>query len=162
MSAFSERKLVLLAVDLAGYTRWANTLDALSLAEFVDDYYRRCAAEIGARGGRIVKFMGDACLAVFEADAAAQALETAETLASRPPGGPLQVSANVHLATVAAGEFGPDDARRFDIIGAGVNHLFLMGGAPGIRISEPVYRQLPSDARSRWRKHKPPATYTLT
>jgi hypothetical protein len=60
-----------------------------------------------------------------------------------------------------AGEFGPPGARQYDIIGAGVIHLFRMGSGAGIRVSEPVYRQLPSDDRRPWRKHQPPATYTL-
>jgi class 3 adenylate cyclase len=161
MSRFVERKLVLLVVDLAGYARWASTLSALPLAEFVDGWYRRCAAETSARGGRIVKFMGDACLAIFEPDAARAAVGAARALADPPAGEQLRASANVHIATVAAGDFGPDEDARFDVIGAGVNHLFLMGGAPGIRVSEPVYRQLPNEERAQWRKHRPPATYTL-
>jgi hypothetical protein len=36
-----------------------------------------------------------------------------------------------------------------------------MGGGPGTRISEPVFRQLPSEAREAWNKHRPPATYTF-
>jgi hypothetical protein len=48
------------------------------------------------------------------------------------------------------------------VIGSGVNHLFNMGGGSGLRISEPVYRQLANDARGVWRRNKPPATYSLT
>ena len=48
-----------------------------------------------------------------------------------------------------------------DVIGSGVNHLFLMGGGAGLRISEPIYRQLPNEHRAPWRKQRPPATYTF-
>jgi adenylate cyclase len=162
MSKFVECKLVMLEVDLAGYARWAGTQDAVNLAAFLDRYYRRCADEIRSRGGRVVKFIGDGCLATFPPDEGPAAIAAAEALVAQTADHDrLQGSANVHVATVAAGDFGPDDDKRFDIVGAGVNHLFLMGGAPGIRISEPIYRQLPNDARSRWHKHKPPATYTL-
>lgn len=44
---------------------------------------------------------------------------------------------------------------------AGVNQTFLLGRGPGIRISEPLYRALPSAVRSPWVKHKPPAVYHL-
>jgi hypothetical protein len=46
-------------------------------------------------------------------------------------------------------------------MGAGVIHVFRMGAGPGVRISEPVYRKLPSGERTPWRKNQPPATYTL-
>ncbi|MBI3183051.1 MAG: hypothetical protein HYZ28_13015 [Myxococcales bacterium] len=74
----------------------------------------------------------------------------------------VELGANLHLAVVAEGEFGPDDDRRYDVLGSGVNHLFLMGGGAGIRISEPVYRQLPNERRKGWRKNRPPATYTFS
>jgi hypothetical protein len=52
----------------------------------------------------------------------------------------VELAANLHLAVVADGELGPDDDRRRDVVGNRVNHLFSMGGGPGVRISEPVYR----------------------
>ena len=164
----TETKLVLLAVDLAGYARCTAGLEAIAVATFLDEWYRQCAAEIRARGGRVVKYIGDGCLAVFpdergpDAIAAARALSDALAPLRARHGWRVELGANVHAATVAAGDYGPDDDRRYDVIGAGVNHLFLMGGGAGVRISEPIYRQLASDARGAWRKHKPPATYTLT
>ena len=47
------------------------------------------------------------------------------------------------------------------ILGSGVNHLFRMESSAGVRISEPVYRQLPNDKRGPWAKEKPPATYSF-
>jgi hypothetical protein len=74
---------------------------------------------------------------------------------------PLALGANVHLASVIEGELGTGSSRRRDVVGRGVNHAFVLGRGPGIRISEPVYRSLPSGARSAWIKHKPPAVYEL-
>ena len=51
--------------------------------------------------------------------------------------------------------------KRRDIIGRGVNQTFLLGRGTGIRISEPVYRALPSSMRSPWIRHKPPAIYCV-
>ena len=164
---FQEAKRVLFSADLAGYSRCTASADALHVAAFLDDWYRDCAREVRARGGRVVKFIGDGCLAVFPEERAADAVDCARTLtqALEPlrarHGFPVQLSVRVHLAIVAEGEFGPDDDRRYDVIGSGVNHLFLMGGGAGVRISEPVYRQLPNEQRTAWAKHKPPATYVL-
>jgi adenylate cyclase len=162
-----ETKLVLLAVDLAGYTRAIANLDAIEVARFLDEWYRSCAHEIRTRGGRVVKFIGDGCLAVFPEDRGPDAIAAAVALGDAlggiraRHGWKIECGANVHEATVAAGDYGPDDDRRYDVIGSGVNHLFLMGGGSGLRISEPIYRQLANDDRGAWRRHKPPATYSL-
>lgn len=165
---FPEKKLVLLSADLAGYARWSGRLPAAEVAEFLNAWYRLCAGVIRPAGGRIVKFMGDGCFAVFPETGSVAAVEAATRLRAdlgslpAPAGAAaMDLSAKVHLAVVAEGAFGPADDARYDVIGSGVNHLFLMGGAPGIRISEPVFRQLPNEARGRWRRHEPPATYEL-
>ena len=160
-----EAKLVLLAADLAGYARASSHEDALSIASFLDRWYRAAATAIRARGGRVVKFMGDGVLAVFSETSAVAAVETATDLRAQLPAlrgsWRVDLGVNVHLAIVAEGELGPDDDRRYDVLGSGVNHLFLMGGGAGIRISEPVFRQLPAERRDAWAKHRPPATYSL-
>lgn len=163
MSAFVEVKRVLLAVDLAGFTRAMTELDALGVAAFLDAYYAVAASAIAGSGGRVVKLMGDGVFAVFDEEAAVPAVDCAlavEIEYGRTPGAArhgTSVGANIHLATVAEGEFGPD--ARLNVVGAGVNHLFRMGGGSGVRISEPVYRKLPNDRRAAWNKHQPPATY---
>jgi adenylate cyclase len=165
---FQETKLVLLSADLAGYARATASLDALAVAAFLDDWYRQCAATIRKRGGRIVKYMGDGCLATFPDDKCVAAIDTATELqraiddVKSKHQLKVEIGANVHLAVVAEGDFGPDDDPRYDVLGSGVNHLFLMGGGAGIRVSEPVYRQLPNDRRGDWKKNRPPATYTLS
>jgi class 3 adenylate cyclase len=113
----------------------------------------------------VVKWIGDAVLAVFPEERAVDAVDAVAVLvdALHAMRGVWRVdlSVNVHLAIVAEGEVGPDEDRRYDVLGGGVNHLFLMGGGPGIRISEPVFRQLPNERREGWVKHRPPATYTM-
>ena len=163
-----ETKLCLLSADLAGFARACASLDAITIARFLDGWYRRCAPVITSRGGRVVKFMGDGVLAVFPEEATLAAVDAATALRAQAcelrteTSWRIDLGANVHLAIVAEGELGPDDHRRYDIFGSGVNHLFLMGGGPGVRISEPVYRQLPNDVRDAWNKQRPPATYTLS
>lgn len=165
--SFREAKKVLLVADLAGWSRAAGPLDAATIATFADAWYRAAAEVVRARGGRVVKFLGDACFATFDEGRAADAVDAAAELrsdlerirASHPLA--VDLGVNVHLAVVAEGEFGPDDDLRYDVLGNGVNHLFMMGGGPGVRISEPVYRALPNERRGPWRKHQAPATYTL-
>jgi adenylate cyclase len=171
MSIFqaSERKLALVTIDLMGFTRGAAGVPAIELARFLDAYYRGCAEVIGRYGGRIVKFMGDGCFAVFDESRAADAVScvrelqpTIEALRGGPfPTRGPAMGSNVHLAVVAEAELGAESDRRYDVVGEGVNHLFRMGGGAGIRISEPVYRALPNDQRGPWRKQRPPAAYVF-
>ncbi|MBL8606043.1 MAG: adenylate/guanylate cyclase domain-containing protein [Myxococcales bacterium] len=162
-----EAKLVLLTADLTGFARAVASADALTVATMLDDWYRRAAEVIKRRGGRVVKFMGDACFATFPEDACLAAVDAARELGptvvamNRDRGLRLDLGVNVHLAVVAAGEVGPEDDARYDVLGTGVNHVFMMGRGPGVRISEPVYRQLPDARRGEWDKHKPPAVYSL-
>jgi adenylate cyclase len=165
---FTERRRVLLLADLAGFTRAVAPLRGLQFAELVDDFYRLAADVVQAHGGTIVKFVGDGCLAVFDEENAVAAVSCAQAL--RPPvrelgerhGVALDLGANVHLSTVVEGRFGAGPSAANDVVGAGVIHAFRMGAGPGIRISETVYRKQPNDARGPWRKHQPPATYTLS
>jgi len=159
-----ERQLVLVMVDLARFTHAVAGLELQDLASLVDAFYRAAGEVIAEHGGRVVKFVGDGCLAVFEPDHALDALGAVEELRVRvrelgeTEAVALDLGANVHLSTVAEGEFGLD--ADYDVVGMGVVHAFRMGSGAGIRISEPVYRRLPSDRRSPWHKRQPPATYT--
>jgi class 3 adenylate cyclase len=162
---FPERQLVLVVVDLANFTHSVRGLDAPAIAGVVDGFYHQAHHAAADHGGRVVKYLGDGCLVVFPADRAVDAVDFVESLRDQvagmvtPSGNRLGLGVNMHSATVAEGEFGPD--RHYDVVGAGVVHTFRMGGGEGIRMSEPVYRKLPSDRRSGWTKRQVPATYTL-
>jgi adenylate cyclase len=164
---FEERTLVMVLADLAGFTRAVAHLRAIEIATVIDRFYALCGEKVAAWGGRVVKFSGDNCLAVFAVegarDAVAFAVELRAAVSSMAvqDGLDLDLGANIHLATVATGSFGSGSAPTEDVVGVGVIHTYRMGAGPGIRISEPVYRKLPNDERGSWRKHQPPATYTL-
>jgi class 3 adenylate cyclase len=151
-------------VDLARFTQVISELNLRETAALLDGFYRAAEEVVADGGGRVVKFVGDGCLAVFAPDDAPAALDAIDTLAARVrdlgarQGVAMDVGANVHLATVAEVRLGSGAVA--ELVGVGVVHTYRMGGGPGVRISEPVYRKLPSGRRSTWRKRQPPATYT--
>jgi adenylate cyclase len=161
-----EARRVILVADLAGFTRAVGPLESTALAELVHRFYTAAAARVEDHGGRVVKFVGDGCLALFDEDAAPVAVACARDLGvavlelGSEFGISLDVGANVHMATIIEGEYGAGRSAAFDVIGAGVIHAYRMGGGPGIRISEPVFRRLPNDQRGAWHKRQAPATYT--
>lgn len=163
----SSTRLVFLVADLAGFHRcFASRSDAVMVA-FLDRFYDLAETVVSGSGGRVIKFMGDALLAVYPADAARSAVASAVTLEvesrriATDAELPVTLGANLHMGDAILTELGSGASRRLDVIGRAVNHTFILGRGSGIRISEPVFRQLPSGERSPWGKHKPPAVYVL-
>ena len=152
------RELVIITADLAGFAKLATTLDPIALATMLDGYYREVEGLVTDAGGRVVKFIGDGTLATFERDDVVAAVACAQKLAAIDgPAHGLTASVRVHLATVAAGPFGADGTH--DIAGDGVNQAFLMGHAPGVRLSEAVYYALPPADGKKWRAQRRPPIY---
>ena len=160
-----SRKLVLFFADVPGYARSFRTHDDLAMAGFIDRFYSLCAGSVASHGGRVVKFIGDACHAVFPDDHGSAAVDCALELqtATRRLGHEaaldVDLGVSLHCGSVVEGQYGGSDHGQYDVIGREMNQTVLMGRGPGLRISEPVYRQLASNRRTPWRKHKLPATY---
>ena len=148
---------VLVLVDLAGYAKAFTQHDDATMAAFTQAYYGVCARVLEGAGGRIVKFVGDACLAVFQSDHAPMAVEAVRSLdgqvAALAAEGSIQVAmgANLHLGEVMEGLFGPEGHARYDVIGAAMNDTARMGRGPGLRISRVLWQTLPEAERALWR-----------
>jgi class 3 adenylate cyclase len=65
-----ECRRVILVADLAGFSRAVGPLSTVEVADLVHRFYAAAAALVESRGGRVVKFVGDGCLAVLPEDAA--------------------------------------------------------------------------------------------
>lgn len=156
--AFREIERVLVTADLAGFARVASAMPAVEVAELLDGWYRALEAAIAGRGGRVVKYMGDGCLATFPADACAAAVDAARELTVYRAGDrELRVGVRLHIGTVAEGEVGPD--RRYDIFGNAVNDLFRMGRPGTVLISDAVHARLTDEQRAAWQAQTSPATF---
>lgn len=123
--------LVVFVADLAGYAMAFRTRTDGETASFLDRYYGAAEEVVGGGHGRIVKFMGDAVLAVFPEMQAGAAVAAA-----------VMLQASV-------------------VVGRTVNQAFLMGRGPGVRISDAVHAELPAAERSAWRRNEPPVVYVL-
>ena len=80
----ATRTLTVVFTDLADYTASVGRADREGLRELIAEHERRVAPVIEARGGRIVKNLGDSYMALFEAatDAAQASLELANALSA--------------------------------------------------------------------------------
>jgi len=150
--------------DLSRISEWASAEQDSRVAAFFQGFYAQAAEHIEGAGGRIVKFMGDAGLAVFEPDAAEDVIFSLCRFASdahglgRRVGLQTHLSVAVHVGPVLAGSFGAPGAQRFDVIGKTVNVAARLGRG-GVTLSAQAFRCLSAKARQRFEKIQRPITY---
>ena len=152
--------------DLSRMAEWESSEEDARVASFFQAFYALAADRIAPAGGRIVKFMGDAGLAVFGPEAGERVIFALADLArdARAAAGrhglDAYLNVSVHVGPVLAGAFGPPGAERYDVIGKTVNIAARLGRR-GITLSAQAFRCLGPDARKRFAKITPPTTYRL-
>ncbi len=124
--------------DLRDFTHLTETLPAQQLLEMLNDYFEFVAAAVNARGGEILRFIGDAMLIVFPIDdnmceqtacnaaidAAIDAQSTLESLnhRRRRHGLPIiEFGVGLNVGEVVYGNVGAPDRLDFTVMGPAVN-----------------------------------------
>jgi adenylate cyclase len=120
--------------DLAGFTDLSERAERDAVIALLNDYFQRMAEPVERRGGEILKFIGDAMLAIFPLDqpeACRRALSAAgearagmaELNAGRRLRGeaPLGYGVALHVGDVMYGNIGAPDRLDFTVIGPAVN-----------------------------------------
>ena len=124
--------------DLRDFTQITETLPAAQVLEMLNEYFEFVAAAVNARGGEILRFIGDAMLIVFPIeentseknacnaaiDAAIDAHNTLETLnhQRRRHGQPeIRFGVGLNLGEVIYGNVGAPDRLDFTVMGPAVN-----------------------------------------
>ncbi len=114
-------------VDLSGFARQAALVSDDRIADVLDGWYDRCAAHVAGAGGRVVKFIGDAALIVFDEDradagvAAVLALKADGDAYLAAAGWACHANVKAHVGPCIAGSYGAAGDKRFDVIGKHVN-----------------------------------------
>lgn len=125
--------------DLRGFTVMGDTLPIDRVVRTLDHYFEHVAGPVVDAGGEILKFIGDAMLAIFPAGAGGErascerALSAAERAlgdlaalnARRAEAGdaPLSIGVALHVGEVMYGNIGARDRLDFTVIGAPVNEV---------------------------------------
>lgn len=132
-------RAVLWYCDLRGFTPLTERMDGASVIRILNEYFERMVEPVRERGGEVLKFIGDAMLAIFplaERDvdiackgalkAAREALQSmqAHSQACAECGVPdLQFGIALHLGDVIFGNIGAPDRLDFTVIGPAVNRV---------------------------------------
>jgi adenylate cyclase len=122
--------------DLRGFTALSEALPRDALIELLNSYFGPTCDAVTANGGEVLKFIGDAMLAIFPVEtdpavacshalAAAQAAQTAlsqenarRALADAPR---IEYGIALHIGDVIYGNIGSDTRLDFTVIGPAVN-----------------------------------------
>jgi len=162
--ARERRELLIAFADLTRFAFEAARMEDAGLASMVDELYERLHHGVTAAGGTVVKFIGDAMLAVFppgRADGAVAALLEQKRSVDRwlaRRGLECRLHVKVHLGKVIAGQFGGRGDKRFDVIGKEVNACARLPSA-GFSLSAAAFQGLSPRARRAFCKQELPAIY---
>jgi adenylate cyclase len=152
--------------DFSRMAEWASSQEDERIADMFQEFYCLAAERIQKAGGRVVKFIGDAGLAVFPQEAGEQVVlaladlskEARERAAAH--GFDTYLNINVHFGTMLEGTFGPPGLERYDVLGKTVNIAARLGRR-GLTLSQQAFRCLGPKARERFEKIDQPTNYRL-
>lgn len=128
--AVETLEAALLLCDLRGFTELSNRLSGHRILQLLDIYFDRVVPAITEAGGEILKFMGDAVLAFFPKDDAAQSCQAALSGAvaalarlrtASQPDAALHAGIALHYGEVSYGNIGSGQRLDFTLIGPDVN-----------------------------------------
>ncbi len=124
--------------DLRRFTTLTDQRSVHEVVQLLDQYFEAVADPIVEHGGEILKFIGDAVLAIFEvgpagpADACQRALQAADRglagVRRRFPDGALQIGVALHFGELMYGNIGARDRLDFTVIGRAVNEVCRVEG----------------------------------
>jgi adenylate cyclase len=160
-----EIRAVIWFCDLRDSTPLAESMNREAFLRLLNDYFECVLGPVEARGGEILRFIGDAALAIFPigndpaAVACARALDAATESVARMKqlnAGrevPLRFGIGLHLGLVLYGNIGTPTRIEFTVIGAAANEAARIEGLcktlnVEVTVSETVARHLPGRLRS--------------
>jgi class 3 adenylate cyclase/ActR/RegA family two-component response regulator len=153
------REATILFSDIRGFTPLAEALGARRVVDLLNEYFSYMADVIGAQGGIIDKFIGDAVMVLFgvptshgdDADravATARSMHRALTLMNERRAEPaLKIGVGLGSGPVIAGQIGSPDRMNYTVIGDPANLASRIEGVTkaygcGILICDETFKRL--------------------
>ena len=145
--------------DLRDFTLLSETLPSEDVIKLLDDYFEIMAGPVGEHGGEVLKFIGDAMLAIFPiiddldrdracrtaliaAEEALARLAAANELRRAKGEREIDLGLALHTGPVMYGNIGAPERLDFTVIGPAVNLTARIAG-----LCRPLGRQLLASAR---------------
>jgi class 3 adenylate cyclase len=166
-SSRAEVPLLIAFADLTRFSAQSLRVADEALAHTMDAYYERVAARVEPAGGKVVKFIGDAALVVFAAEAVDDGVQALLALKEEVDGWfetidwECRMMIKIHFGPAIAGPYGAKGAKRFDVLGKSVNAAAMLDST-GVALSAEAFRKLGPAMRKRFKKHTPTISYIRT
>ena len=169
-------RAAILYCDMRNSTGLAESLSREIYLDLLNDFFERAAEPVLERGGEVLKFIGDAVLAIFPLDgdaadeaAAAKACrlarETAEEIVARIAAvpkrsdrPPVQCALGLHFGDVMYGNVGAPKRLDFTVIGSAANVAARLSAQckvldQSLLLSAEVAKRTPDDLHSLGKQH---------
>ena len=133
--------------DIHDFSLVANALGKEQYG-FLQEFYEKLGDVIVARGGEIIKYLGDAILCIFDSEnqAAKCALKMrqvySDIVTGRNLSGDTELEIGISAGEVGMGIFGHKSLMQRDVFGTAVNQAAMIGHYRGIAITESVYDKI--------------------
>ena len=166
VGGFTQQEHVVLFTDLHEFSKIMKA-DPSGSIDLIQAYYDNLGEDIVFGGGRIVKYLGDAILALFpkgnEIAAVEAALKMRSAYARLLKEHSVSVTSEVEIGIgagdVVSGIFGHESLRCFDIFGDTVNEVAMIMHHRGIAVTAAVRNRVSSrfptrrlqDVRVKWK-----------
>ena len=163
-----ETNLLVVVFDMTHFSKYSRKYPSMNIFNKMVKFNETSSKFVKEHGGLILKFIGDAGLAIFPEDNASESIvamakfkaEMDRWLEKNLPGSHLAV--NCHIGPVTVGPAaGFNGQSQIDIFGETVNICFTMSQR-GFVISPQAFRSLSAEARKQFKKFTPPIIYHLT
>ena len=154
-----RRTCTFLFTDVRGFTNLSEKLEPEEVTEIMNKVLTAQVECIQAHGGMVDKFIGDACMAIFNspldldeheqrAVACAQDMRTAIAMMQKELSEPIAIGIGVNTGPAVIGNMGSDNRFDYSAIGDAVNTAARLESATkeagvDILIGESTYKKLP-------------------
>jgi adenylate cyclase len=110
----------ILVTDLSGFSKKASGLPPKEVFNYLDSYYNSVGEIVYKNSGRIIKYLGDGLLMLFEdgdGNSADNAVAAALSISKKHK----DTNSSIHSGEIFYGEIGHPNLRNADIVGETVN-----------------------------------------
>lgn len=159
-----QRNLLVAFFDLRRFMRFCEAHTDREIFDFLADYYEFVGSIIEDSGGKVVKFIGDAGLIVYDEPDVNRGVLALRDLQKAGDAwlAEREVSSHnvlkLHFGPVICGPAGTRSDKRFDVLGSTVNTAAVLR-SNGFAMTPQVFRQLDTATRKLFKKHTPPVRY---
>ena len=126
-----ETSITALFLDIRDFTSSTETMDAMDVVSFLNDYFEKCSLVISEENGHINKYTGDGFFAIFQApgpsenhtimafNAACKITELGGNFKLR--GKPMEIGIGLHTGRAILGNIGSQNKIEYTAVGDTVN-----------------------------------------